>query len=40
MVTDYDYPFEKHFCETADGYINCLMRISGPKGTNASENAA
>lgn len=39
MVTDYGYPFEKHFVETEDGYINCLTRISGPKGTTAQENA-
>ena len=39
MVTDYDYPFEKHFFETEDGYVNCLTRISGPKGTKAQQNA-
>ena len=30
MVIDYDYPIEKHFYTTEDGYINCVFRISGP----------
>jgi len=39
MVVDYDYPFERHYYETSDGYINCLHRISGPRGTSAEANA-
>jgi hypothetical protein len=35
MVRDYDYPIEKHFYETKDNYINCVFRISGPRGTKA-----
>ena len=38
MVTDHDYPIEKYFYTTADGYINCVYRISGPKGTKAWDN--
>ena len=38
LVTDYDYPIEKHFYETKDNYINCVFRISGPRGTKAIEN--
>ena len=34
LVKGYDYPFEKHFYETKDGYINCIHRINGPKGSN------
>jgi hypothetical protein len=39
MVIDYDYPIEKHFYTTEDGYINCVFRISGPRGTTAANNA-
>lgn len=39
MVIDYDYPIEKHFYTTKDGYINCVFRISGPRGTSAINNA-
>jgi len=39
MVMDYEYPIEKHFYTTADGYINCVFRISGPIGTTAENNA-
>ena len=35
MVVDHDYPIEKHFYTTSDGYINCVLRISGPRGTQA-----
>ena len=38
MVTDYGYPIEKHFYETEDHYINCVHRISGPRGTKAVDN--
>ena len=38
MVTSYDYPIEKTFYETSDGHINCLFRISGPRGTHARDN--
>ena len=40
MVTDHGYPIEKYFYTTADGYINCVYRISGPRGTKAWENEA
>jgi gastric triacylglycerol lipase len=33
IVKDRGYPFEKHFYETEDGYINMVIRISGPKGS-------
>jgi phosphoserine phosphatase len=33
MVSDYNYPIEKYFYTTKDNYINCLFRISGPKGS-------
>lgn len=34
MVQDqFGYPFEKHTYHTADGYINSVYRIAGPKGT-------
>jgi len=39
MVIDYNYPIEKHFYTTEDGYINCVFRISGPRGTTAANNA-
>lgn len=39
MVIDYDYPIEKHFYTTEDGHINCVFRISGPRGTTAVNNA-
>ena len=38
MVKEYNYPIEKHFYETEDGYINCLFRISGPRYSTAQEN--
>ena len=38
MVKGYDYPIEKHYYTTEDGYINCVFRINGPKGTKAPEN--
>jgi len=38
MVSDYDYPIEKHFYETKDKYINAVFRISGPRGTTAQAN--
>ena len=39
MVSDYNYPIEKHFYETEDKYVNCVFRISGPRGTRAIDNA-
>ena len=30
---EFGYPFEKHTYETADGCLNTVMRIPGPKGT-------
>ena len=38
MVTDHDFPIEKYFYKTQDGYINCVYRISGAKGTKAWDN--
>ena len=38
-IRENGYPVEKHFYETEDSYINCVFRISGPKGTDAKENA-
>ncbi|MFO0117584.1 MAG: hypothetical protein ACK521_08215 [bacterium] len=38
MVKDYNYPIERHFYETEDGYINSLFRISGPRFSNPKEN--
>jgi pimeloyl-ACP methyl ester carboxylesterase len=38
IITDYGFPFEKHYYETQDEYINCLHRISGPKETTVAEN--
>jgi hypothetical protein len=35
LITDYDYPIEKHFYNTEDGYINCVFRIPGPRGFTA-----
>jgi len=35
LVKDHDYPIEKHFYTTEDGYINTVFRISGPRGTTA-----
>ncbi len=29
IVRSYGYPFERHFYETEDGYINMVIRISG-----------
>ena len=39
MIKDHGYPIERHYYETADGYINCVHRISGPRGTTVAENA-
>lgn len=39
MVIDYDYPIEKHFYTTKDGYINTVFRISGPRGTTSINNS-
>jgi hypothetical protein len=38
IVEGYNYPLEKHFYETKDGYINCIHRISGPKGSSTKQN--
>ena len=38
-VRDYGYPIERHFYTTKDNYINCVFRVSGPRGTTAEENA-
>jgi hypothetical protein len=38
LVKGYGYPFERHFYETEDGYINMCHRISGPRGTKAQAN--
>ena len=35
VIRDHGYPIERHFYETQDGYINCVHRISGPRGTSA-----
>ena len=29
IITDKGYPYERHFYETDDGYINMVIRISG-----------
>lgn len=29
IIKDNGYPCEKHYYETADGYINLVVRISG-----------
>ena len=29
IVKSYGYPFERHYYETKDGYINMCIRISG-----------
>ena len=39
VVRDYGYPIERHFYTTKDNYINCIFRISGPRGTTAEQNA-
>ena len=39
MVTGHGYPIEKHLYETPDGYVNCVHRVSGPRGTLAKDNA-
>lgn len=39
VIKDHGYPCEKHFITTEDNYINCAYRISGPRGTNAEQNA-
>lgn len=38
IVRDSNYPIEKHFYTTKDHYINCVFRISGPRGTTALQN--
>ena len=38
IVRDCNYPIEKHFYTTKDHYINCVFRISGPRGSNALQN--
>jgi hypothetical protein len=49
IVESYGYPYERHFYETEDGYINMVIRISGiffllllsflgPRGTKVMEN--
>lgn len=40
IVKSYGYPFERHYYETADGYINMCIRISGPKGSDPIKNKA
>lgn len=35
-----NYPVEKHYYETDDGYINMVVRISGKKGSNPIENTS
>ena len=37
MVTDYDYPIEQYFYTTADGHINRVHRICGPRGTKPGQ---
>eukprot|EP00347_Sterkiella_histriomuscorum_P002574 403367625 len=34
IVRSHGYPFEKHFYETKDGYINTVIRIAGGKGSD------
>jgi hypothetical protein len=29
IIESYGYPYERHFYETEDGYINVVVRISG-----------
>ncbi len=29
IIEGYGYPFERHFYETEDGFINMVIRISG-----------
>lgn len=29
IIEGYGYPYEKHYYETEDGYINLVVRISG-----------
>ena len=31
ILHKYGYPYEKHHYETHDGYINFVLRITGPK---------
>jgi len=33
IVESYGYPYERHFYETEDGYINMVVRISGKIST-------
>lgn len=37
MVQGYNYPIEKYFYYTKDGYINSVFRIKGPPGTPVTE---
>lgn len=39
IVRSHGYPFEQHMYETEDGYINRVIRISGPIGSNAKDNS-
>ena len=38
VVKGHNYPIERFFYTTEDGYICCLFRINGPKGTKLSDN--
>ena len=38
LIMSHGYPFEQFYYETEDGYINCVHRINGPKGTKTEEN--
>lgn len=40
VIRDHGYPCEKHFFTTKDHYINCVFRISGPRGSTAKKNKA
>jgi hypothetical protein len=37
MISDYDYPIEKHYYTTKDDYINCVFRIPGHRGQTVQE---
>eukprot|EP00347_Sterkiella_histriomuscorum_P012882 403366856 len=38
LIRDQGYPFEMHFYETEDGYINKVVRISGGKNSDPIKN--
>ena len=38
LIKDSGYPVESYFYETEDGYINKVIRINGPRDTDASMN--